>query len=187
MTTVGDVDDFRHFLPRIFELLPSGEFETDHEVILGKLSYGSWRNWPLREQQAIHEYLLSVWRLSLASPTSPSHYYPAPISDWLCAISRAEMSVAPYLEIWLKDPSSTAAANLVHFVQYHASDLLDGTAPPGYWEDAMPQWRQVVTWLTGASVNAKLVETAASSKDSVLATMAEEVRGVLFKLGVDAG
>jgi hypothetical protein len=43
MTTWGDKDDFRHFLPRIFELLVSEKgMGWDEEVILGKLALAEW-------------------------------------------------------------------------------------------------------------------------------------------------
>ena len=47
MTTWGDENDFRHFLPRIFELLVSdGELGWDEEVMLGKLAIAEWKRWP---------------------------------------------------------------------------------------------------------------------------------------------
>ena len=51
MTTVGDENDFRHFLPRILDLLP-GELATeiDPELVLGKLRYGDWAVWSNQER-----------------------------------------------------------------------------------------------------------------------------------------
>ena len=42
MTTWGDVNDFKHYLPRIFELAATRKLIVDTSVILGKLDYGNW-------------------------------------------------------------------------------------------------------------------------------------------------
>jgi len=61
MSTWGDVEDFKHYLPRIFELLSTTYFVVDTFVVLGKLNYGNWTSWPADEQAAIKEFLLSWW------------------------------------------------------------------------------------------------------------------------------
>src|SRR5215213_8574195 len=44
MTTWGDEDDFRHFLPRVLELAVSNDSLSfvDTELMLSKLAYASW-------------------------------------------------------------------------------------------------------------------------------------------------
>ncbi len=61
MTTWGDVEDFKHYLPRIFELLSTTYFVVDTFVVLSKLNYGNWTSWPIEEQTAIKEFLISWW------------------------------------------------------------------------------------------------------------------------------
>lgn len=60
MTTWGTVDDFKHYLPRIFELMTTG-FIVDTFVVLGKLEYSEWQTWPTEEQAAIRQFLLAWW------------------------------------------------------------------------------------------------------------------------------
>lgn len=63
ITTWGTVDDFRHFLPRIFELLATAPHDwVDPEVVFGKLPYCDFRSWPIAEQQVI-EWMASSDRL----------------------------------------------------------------------------------------------------------------------------
>src|SRR5207244_42200 len=68
--TWGTGDDFKHFLPRIFELLttkPDPGLDLDTAAsIFGRLSYESWcstrwRTWPKEEQAAISGYFQAVW------------------------------------------------------------------------------------------------------------------------------
>jgi hypothetical protein len=57
MTTWGDVEDFKHFLPRIFELKAIDAVWTDTFVVLGKLEYASWRSWRKDEQDVVYEFM----------------------------------------------------------------------------------------------------------------------------------
>jgi hypothetical protein len=55
MTTFGDVNDFKHFLPRIFELFVEDFYTSpiDFEVLLSKLEYAHWYDWDNREKSSI--------------------------------------------------------------------------------------------------------------------------------------
>lgn len=61
MTTWGETDDFKHYLPRIFELLSTTDFIVDTFVVLGKLDYGKWTTWTTEEQNMIKHFLLAWW------------------------------------------------------------------------------------------------------------------------------
>jgi hypothetical protein len=70
LLTWGDVKDFKHFLPRIFELAVlhhDTDTFVDPEVICGKLRYGDWRSWPEPEQQSIDNFLQILWSSLLKS------------------------------------------------------------------------------------------------------------------------
>ena len=61
MTTWGDLADFKHFLPRIFELLATTNFPVDSQIVLGKLEYGNWNEWPQAEKVSIQQFLVAWW------------------------------------------------------------------------------------------------------------------------------
>ena len=61
MSTWGDTDDFKHYLPRIFELLATTNFSVDTFVVLGKLDYGEWSTWTENEQKSITDFLMAWW------------------------------------------------------------------------------------------------------------------------------
>ncbi len=61
MTTWGDKNDFKHYLPRIFELLATTDFIVDTFVVLGKLEYGKWQEWEETEKTSITQFLLAWW------------------------------------------------------------------------------------------------------------------------------
>jgi hypothetical protein len=148
MTTMGDVDDFRYFLPRILELLKDSDFlaSVDREVVLSKLRYGQWESWPEEEQEAVRDYLRSLWKLVLRTPLLASPYEQGDVGQWLCAVARAERNLSAYLELWRADRSRAAAANLAHFAAEHREELASSRPPSGYWEDAQQQWLEVAHW-----------------------------------------
>lgn len=58
----GDVDDFRHFLPRIFELaVMHGQAFVDQSIVFNKLHHGEWRYWAEVEQVAIESFFQALW------------------------------------------------------------------------------------------------------------------------------
>ena len=75
ITTWGTGDDFKHFLPRILELMVFkdrfGGF-TDPIFVISKLVYGEWRSWPAVEQEAIGNFLLAWWRLAVTTHPNES-------------------------------------------------------------------------------------------------------------------
>lgn len=57
MTTWGDTFDFKHFLPRILELMTQAEFTTDASLVLGN----DWHQWPVAEVNCITNFLMNWW------------------------------------------------------------------------------------------------------------------------------
>ena len=80
MTTWGTEEDFKHFLPRLLELVTAEESITDvvdSEVLLGKLAYADWTHWPSEEQKAVNDYLNALWlHLHRSHLNQWQHRYP---------------------------------------------------------------------------------------------------------------
>jgi hypothetical protein len=93
LTTWGDDTTLRHFLPRLLELVQAKEIWVDFEIILGKLSYGGWGQWPQAQREVIVEWMMSWWALELAQlDSSPD--------QCLCAMLRAERPMEGLLAVW---------------------------------------------------------------------------------------
>lgn len=96
MTTWGTVGDYKHFLPRLLELVPEPAgitCELDIEVLFGKLRYGKWDTWPEGEQRAIRHYLMALWRFALSVPMDA--YI---IDEYLDGIGQVEDDMSSYLD-----------------------------------------------------------------------------------------
>gem|GEM_PF-861358 len=172
--TWGDEVDFKHFLPRIMELLAQangdGPAFVDPESVFHKLSYQSscssgWRTWPPEEQRAIADYTLALWGALLDSE-------PTELSDsafsWLCAFAQAADDLSPYLQQWMAASSANAHRNLAHTILWEG--VPNSTCPRrGYWEQHQEQWRQVVDWLRTPAIRAKLRDAVERWKDAPFA------------------
>ena len=61
IATWGNVDDFRHFLPRWLELC-NAPILLGQRLVFSKLAYARWRTWPAQQQHAIRVFTLALWR-----------------------------------------------------------------------------------------------------------------------------
>jgi hypothetical protein len=145
ITTLGTVDDFKHFLPRLLELAAlEGEVgDTPLEVVLGKLRYGKWNSWPRAERVAIDNYLTALWAHVLAAfPCKPE------VDDSLCAIGRVLDDLSPFLQSWRADESAPAARHLADFIDVNFNQLSGtGTLQNAFWQELGEQMQSAVDWL----------------------------------------
>lgn len=165
----GSEDDFRHFLPRIFELMvmladPTLEMH-DPPIVFNKLRFGHWENWPAEEQDAIRRYFLAAWKEFLQ--TNPEDCGLTDADAWLCGIAQAEEDVQPYLAIWEDNKSVEAARQLSILVVEH-SFIQDDARPENFWAKRKNQWAQVRAWLQGGAVRQILKSVAAINRDDRL-------------------
>jgi hypothetical protein len=135
MTTWGTVDDLRHFLPRMLELVaieldpkltpadgPTDavyDWPYDHSALVGKLEYGKWQTWPRREREAIHIYLLALWRHLLV--TYPSSFS---VETTPACLARIGEDLMPYLDAWRADARLASLRHLAAFVISGVWDIL---------------------------------------------------------------
>jgi hypothetical protein len=88
LTSFGDLDDFKHFLPRLLEL-----YVLDHRgapyslfMLCGKLEASTWTTWPAGEVAAIRTFI-EAWQRALAHEARGSEE-----SDWELDELRAGIS-----------------------------------------------------------------------------------------------
>lgn len=155
----GSVSDFKHFLPRLFELYfsetePQFEF-LDPEILFSKLRHGRWLTWHAQEQSAVRQLLQSLWHEILGNPP-PSESY-TDVQSWLCSIAQAEDDLNPYLKAWLEDPRTSASLAL-------SSMLLSDTGRNAFWDQRDPQYAQLQDWQSSEGVVTKLQRALASAE-----------------------
>jgi hypothetical protein len=147
LLTVGRVEDLRYFLPRLLELSVTEELEVDVEIILRKLPYGRWREWPPEERAGVEAFLEA-----LTATFATQEWDRFMLDEWICGLGQMFEDTTPYLRPLLA-PTPAAAGNLVRFYEYNRGDLKRGTLSSAFWQDTPTSRDRVVAWFRSAEVS----------------------------------
>jgi len=115
MTTWGDVNDFKHYLPRIFELSSTRKLIVADFVVLGKLEYGNWTDWDEQEKQTVLKFLNSWWKYNINN-----EYFD---SGFLIEINKLIKDLPKLLVNWNLDIETQGFDNYVQLIESHYYDL----------------------------------------------------------------
>jgi hypothetical protein len=177
----GDVNVFKHLLPRVFELavtIPDAAHAfPNHEIVFGKFRYGEWRMWPKEEQAAVERFLHAVWREVLNSPSPEGSF--TDTESWLCSIGQCEDDLSPYLDQWVEDDSLSACLELSSFLLSSAVTRTDGRGRNPFWETRDAQYDQLKAWVTSPAVVEKLRLAEARWNNSDFASTFAMVRSIV--------
>jgi hypothetical protein len=152
MLTVGDSVDYKHFLPRVFEVMLCEDGSVDPEIVVGKLSYADWRRWPRQEQEAI-EAFLDFWWSDLLTHFPASH----DADTCLCSVALAINDISPYMELWQHDwgpPAIRHLADLFITCGHYLLTTDDAFSP--WWHDRPVAATCYRDWLLSDATRAKL-------------------------------
>ncbi|KAB8141203.1 hypothetical protein F8S13_20605 [Chloroflexia bacterium SDU3-3] len=148
MTTWGDADDLRHFLPRMIELLATGDPDMPlAEIVLSKLAMAEWGAWPPAERDAVRSSLMWQWGQALAG---------GDVDTWLCAIAQAEDVLRPYLARWEKGLGGEATLALHGYIAQNMAAILRGRLANAFWAGSPRQQAEVIAWLRGQGLRGRL-------------------------------
>lgn len=154
ITTVGEVEHYRHFLPRILELSLGRTLDMGFEgwVIAGKLEMAGWRTWPSDERQAVEAVFRAAFRRAIEMDTDEERR----ADEWLCGICRLGLDPAPSLAAWRASPTVNAALQLAVFID--EMKVEDGLVADGTWRDVdEPARRAVAAWALSQETWAQLL------------------------------
>src|SRR4051812_25477722 len=109
ISTVGSIDDFRYFWPRLAELA-AAETSTSHlypEILFGKVAEANWRGWPTQEQRATESY-----GAALIVRMRDDAFDARDVDQWVCAVGQFIEDVTPLLDEALLGSGAAARQNL---------------------------------------------------------------------------
>jgi hypothetical protein len=93
--TVGGMEDFRYFLPRIMEIYTTSDFSyPDIEIVLKKLALANWLNWPQQDQAAVIAVIDAKFDELLYDSKLDINI----LDSWICAIGQCVDNITPYLD-----------------------------------------------------------------------------------------
>jgi len=150
MMTWGDVYDFKHFLPRLFEIVATDDFNwPDLPVVFAHLTRGEWRIWPESERTACEAYLIAKWNATLSK-------FPAihDADEVLCALGQCSEDLRPYLQAWTGADGEPPVRHLAAFLWDNGQSLIEGRGlRNAFWSgDKHKQQIQVREWLRDPSL-----------------------------------
>ncbi|SHM29770.1 hypothetical protein [Hymenobacter psychrotolerans] len=165
MTTWGTVDDFKHFLPRLFELTAAFQAPYEEYVVFSKLDYGHWRTWPPTEIAAIEQYFLALWDVVLGIEAWQ-------FRDYFTALAGIYPRFDELLQHWEASTAPGAWALLGEEVYEHSQSLFRDKYFNGPFL-ASPQLSQRFrAWVTSPAVRDRLLEAFSLCSEDVAEKLA---------------
>jgi len=106
-------NDYKHFLPRIFEL--TAELKTPYEIWIAfdKLVLGKWEKWDDNEQKVIHEYMISLWESVVNDNSERAEW---DFKDYFSALAHFYPSFTELLNVWGKFESKASVKHLANYI-----------------------------------------------------------------------
>lgn len=157
MTTFGTVHDFKHFLPRLLEIVATEGCigAVDFELVCSKLDFGKWGDWDNGEQQAIRDYFHGLWRHVLE--TEIAKVLPIwTMSQFLSGIAETREDIRPYLCDWISDSRPRPVHHLANFIVEELPGLMRPGAKWGWSGDRPETVEQIVQWFRSNELAAHL-------------------------------
>lgn len=150
MTTVGNINDYKHFLPRLLDLAVTSML-VEPEMIALKLILAEWRSWPRRQQRLIEDF----YRRACLDAFSrhPDDFI---AEGWLCGLAILNLEFDTLIAEIAVSRDGRTALQLAHFVS--ASSIFDDVPDRrGYWAYVPDDRLQTVRfWAFGQTVAATL-------------------------------
>ena len=128
LTTWGSVADFKHFLPRIFELLTTLPDDFEEWVALDKLNHGAYESWSAPEIAAVRQFLLAFWRWLLCGEFERINAF---FENYFPAIAHVYPDFDKLLQLWADADCQLASQRLADFVCRNTKQLLKKRIFPG--------------------------------------------------------
>lgn len=148
ISTWGTVEQFKHLLPRLFELVTENEFGfAPPEILFKKPRYGEFATWPDRERHALQFYCDSLWRCALANyPLNKTIPAFGSIDDCLCSVAQVVDDLGLMLALWDQD-ATTNTLHLADFAAENASTMRESSKlSNAFWDERPNQVKQVIDW-----------------------------------------
>ncbi|AHM59259.1 hypothetical protein D770_04960 [Flammeovirgaceae bacterium 311] len=120
--TWGEINDFKHFLPRIFELIANyNEEPIEAWIAFDKLDYCDWKNWKPVEFKAVLDYLKALW-LQLINDSAEAAKWK--FSELFTSIAKVHIHPDWLLTKWKESENSISIIHYCEFIDINSLELL---------------------------------------------------------------
>lgn len=112
--TIGSIEHYKHFLPRILELIAQPDNELiSNFLISDKLAYAEWTTWPIEEINAIESFFEALSEYFTHNETISDYYF----GEFLQLMNRYGL-FTKFIDSWVKNISSKPCSFIVYGVLY---------------------------------------------------------------------
>jgi len=141
--TVGAVEDFLYFLPRIVEILATESgWWPDPEVVTRAMHTSGFHSWPDSYRRAVSRFLSEMIDELLANEGTGYE-----LDSWICALGRLHIDLDPYLK-----RVAEKRDHLIEYYEVNSQPLIDGRLSNGFWDKATNEHKQVIEWFRSAEI-----------------------------------
>jgi hypothetical protein len=120
ISTWGDTNDLKHFLPRLFELTALLDTPYDVGILYQKLQDGAFQTWDAGEQNAINEFSLAMWDNLLDDDSEKAEWE---FDDYFVSLSHFYPNFNDLTELWKSNDSFSSIKHLANHVYDKANTL----------------------------------------------------------------
>jgi hypothetical protein len=159
--TWGTIEDYKHFLPRIYELIADGDFLAEEWVVFDVLNRYDWQYWPDKEFIVLNRYFLDLWRSIIKDPREEKDYL---VGEYLPPIANVYSDFMELLSIWGDDDSKPAIRKIVFFFTWSYNDIFIKVRLPGF-KKSKGRGEQIFEWITSPKMKKKLNNARATYKN----------------------
>lgn len=181
VTTWGTVIDFKHFLPRILELIAENRDPCAFDFFVGKLHYTDWKSWNKKEVDAIETFLFTFFSSLVHNFNQETSFQ---LDDYFFSILYTCCHPEKYLKTWEEDTSFNASLGLSMFIQEHEKDIFSLRANT-YYQDRIKTYEHtsklIREWFISPSIISRLENAVMQESDSSLISNASWAFGILEK------
>ncbi|MFT3882862.1 MAG: hypothetical protein QM703_24805 [Gemmatales bacterium] len=142
LSTVGGVDDYLYFLPRILEITATDiKWWPLPEVTARAVHSSKLQAWPVVRREALEVYLFALIETIIEKGKYDQ------LDSWLCAIGRMEIEIHPYLKIIQNSKEAVLA-----IFNENANSLPRNKLSNAFWELPSRAHEDILDWLHSVPV-----------------------------------
>ncbi len=154
MTTWGTDNDYKHFLPRIFELTAELRTPYDIWIAFGKLNLAKWREWSENEKSSVEEFMISLWE-SIVNDNSEKAEWE--FKDYFLSIAHFYPRFSDLLDIWGKLDTKGAIKHLSQYIVDEQTALFKKNRISKFY-DQSENAKEFIAWILSEKVLTKIQE-----------------------------
>src|SRR5688572_3646991 len=113
ITTWGEADDLKHFLPRILELTALLKPPYMIWVTFDRLEMTGWQSWPAEEYEAVKMYMLCLWDSLLSDESEKAE---SEFDNYFSTLAHFYPVFEDLVAVWNKNTSKAATKHLGQYV-----------------------------------------------------------------------